>query len=309
MSATPPTILIAGAGVVGLARRGTARDRALCGPAARARARGAPAAASGAPTRPICASTRCRVRRSACSIRSARGNVSLARRASAYRRMHVWEGEDPSRRRARVRQRRDRGAGPRPYRRRQFAAQGLGRGARGRSERRARARRRLESVDVDSRLARVRLADGRSAQGTCSSPRTAASLRSAACSSCRSTARSYGQTGLVTHVATERPHRETAWQRFLPGGPLAFLPLADGRSSVVWSLPSERARRADRRGTRLVPRGATARERRRSRRARRLQPARGIPVAGAACAAATARRGPCWWATRRIRFTRSPAKG
>ena len=45
----------------------------------------------------------------------------------------------------------------------------------------------------------------------------------------------YGQRALVAHVATERPHEETAWQRFLPGGPLAFLPLVDGRSSIVWS--------------------------------------------------------------------------
>jgi 2-octaprenylphenol hydroxylase len=54
--------------------------------------------------------------------------------------------------------------------------------------------------------------------------------------------RSYGQHAVVTHVATERPHDETAWQRFLADGPLAFLPLADGRSSVVWSMPTERAR-------------------------------------------------------------------
>lgn len=53
--------------------------------------------------------------------------------------------------------------------------------------------------------------------------------------------RSYRQSALVTHVATERPHDETAYQRFLTGGPLAFLPLADGRSSVVWSLSAERA--------------------------------------------------------------------
>ncbi len=45
----------------------------------------------------------------------------------------------------------------------------------------------------------------------------------------------YDQTALVCHVTTERPHHETAWQRFLPDGPVALLPLADGRSSVVWS--------------------------------------------------------------------------
>ena len=46
---------------------------------------------------------------------------------------------------------------------------------------------------------------------------------------------------MVAHVATERPHQDTAWQRFLPGGPLALLPLSDGRSSLVWSLPEAEA--------------------------------------------------------------------
>ncbi len=54
---------------------------------------------------------------------------------------------------------------------------------------------------------------------------------------------SYGQHALVTHVATARSHGETAWQRFLPDGPLAFLPLLDGRSSVVWSMSSDNAQR------------------------------------------------------------------
>jgi 2-octaprenylphenol hydroxylase len=54
---------------------------------------------------------------------------------------------------------------------------------------------------------------------------------------------SYEQAALVTHVATGLPHRDTAWQRFLPGGPLALLPLRDGRSSVVWSLPTADAER------------------------------------------------------------------
>ena len=51
----------------------------------------------------------------------------------------------------------------------------------------------------------------------------------------------YDQRALVTHVATADSHDETAWQRFLPDGPLAFLPLADGRSSVVWSTRTDRA--------------------------------------------------------------------
>ena len=52
----------------------------------------------------------------------------------------------------------------------------------------------------------------------------------------------YDQQAIVAHVQTSEPHRETAWQRFLPTGPLAFLPLADGRCSIVWSVTEDRAR-------------------------------------------------------------------
>lgn len=55
--------------------------------------------------------------------------------------------------------------------------------------------------------------------------------------------RDYAQRAVVAHVATERVHEHTAWQRFQPGGPLAFLPLADGRCSIVWSLPNDEAAR------------------------------------------------------------------
>ena len=55
--------------------------------------------------------------------------------------------------------------------------------------------------------------------------------------------RDYAQRAVVAHVATARAHENTAWQRFLPGGPLAFLPLADGRCSIVWSLPDAEAAR------------------------------------------------------------------
>jgi 2-octaprenyl-3-methyl-6-methoxy-1,4-benzoquinol hydroxylase/2-octaprenylphenol hydroxylase len=55
--------------------------------------------------------------------------------------------------------------------------------------------------------------------------------------------RDYGQRGVVANVTTSRPHEHTAWQRFLPTGPLAFLPLADGRCSIVWTLPDAEAAR------------------------------------------------------------------
>jgi len=45
----------------------------------------------------------------------------------------------------------------------------------------------------------------------------------------------YHQTAIVATVATARPHQMTAWQRFMRNGTLAFLPLFDGTSSIVWS--------------------------------------------------------------------------
>jgi 2-octaprenylphenol hydroxylase len=48
--------------------------------------------------------------------------------------------------------------------------------------------------------------------------------------------RDYHQVALVATVATQKPHANTAWQRFLHTGPLAFLPLFNGQSSIVWSL-------------------------------------------------------------------------
>ena len=53
----------------------------------------------------------------------------------------------------------------------------------------------------------------------------------------------YDHAAVVTYVKTELPHQDTAWQRFVNKGPLAFLPLTDGYSSIVWSTQPDNAQR------------------------------------------------------------------
>lgn len=52
---------------------------------------------------------------------------------------------------------------------------------------------------------------------------------------------SYDQMGLVATVRTTGSHCDTAWQRFLPEGPLAFLPLGNDCCSIVWSTSPHRS--------------------------------------------------------------------
>lgn len=52
----------------------------------------------------------------------------------------------------------------------------------------------------------------------------------------------YQQSAVVATVHTELPHQQTAWQRFLTTGPLAFLPLNDPHvCSIVWSTTPQHA--------------------------------------------------------------------
>ena len=54
--------------------------------------------------------------------------------------------------------------------------------------------------------------------------------------------KAYGHTAIVATLKTEKPHELTASQRFMPEGPLAFLPLKDPHySSIVWSSEIEQA--------------------------------------------------------------------
>jgi len=51
------------------------------------------------------------------------------------------------------------------------------------------------------------------------------------------------QTAIVTTLHAERHHEDTAWQRFLPGGPFALMPGPGHAMSLVWTLPNAEAAR------------------------------------------------------------------
>ena len=51
----------------------------------------------------------------------------------------------------------------------------------------------------------------------------------------------FHQSAVVATVTTANEHQETAWQHFLPSGPLAFLPVSSTQCSIVWSTTDEHA--------------------------------------------------------------------
>ncbi|RTZ76407.1 MAG: 2-octaprenyl-3-methyl-6-methoxy-1,4-benzoquinol hydroxylase [Gammaproteobacteria bacterium] len=51
----------------------------------------------------------------------------------------------------------------------------------------------------------------------------------------------YDQSALVCTVKAEKGNQATAWQRFMPDGPLALLPLKTERFSIVWSTSPQEA--------------------------------------------------------------------
>lgn len=56
------------------------------------------------------------------------------------------------------------------------------------------------------------------------------------------TQKKYHQTAIVFNIEHERSHENIAYEKFLPGGPLAILPLKNShQSSVVWIAPDETA--------------------------------------------------------------------
>jgi len=52
----------------------------------------------------------------------------------------------------------------------------------------------------------------------------------------------YWQSCIVAFVKPEKPHNNTAYERFWPSGPFAILPLPRNRCRIVWTEPHEKAK-------------------------------------------------------------------
>ncbi|APZ43711.1 UbiH/UbiF/VisC/COQ6 family ubiquinone biosynthesis hydroxylase [Acidihalobacter ferrooxydans] len=101
----------------------------------------------------------------------------------------------------------------------------------------------VETLEIGPQTAQLTLSDGTRLGARLVVGADGARSRVCELAGMRRSVRKYGQTALVATVATDASHADTAWQRFLPTGPLAFLPLGDGRSSIVWSATTAQAER------------------------------------------------------------------
>ncbi len=100
----------------------------------------------------------------------------------------------------------------------------------------------IETMHIDEAGAQTQLKDGRKLRARLLVGADGAQSRIRELAGIHTKGWSYGQKAIVATVTISRPHNETAWQQFLPTGPLAFLPLnCQHRCSIVWSTDAGNA--------------------------------------------------------------------
>jgi 2-octaprenyl-6-methoxyphenol hydroxylase len=93
----------------------------------------------------------------------------------------------------------------------------------------------IKAAEVEERCAVIHLADGRRLEGQLLVGADGRSSMIRRSFHIPTQGWSYPQTGVVATVALSRPHGGVAHEIFLPGGPLAVLPLTGNRASLVWT--------------------------------------------------------------------------
>ncbi|HFJ9748501.1 TPA: FAD-dependent oxidoreductase, partial [Stenotrophomonas maltophilia] len=102
---------------------------------------------------------------------------------------------------------------------------------------------RVEALEQDDDGVRLRLDDGRRLEAALAVAADGAESTLRQLAGIEVEKHDYHQRGVVAYVDSDLPNQATAWQRFLPSGPLALLPVAERRSSIVWTLPEDEAAR------------------------------------------------------------------
>lgn len=101
---------------------------------------------------------------------------------------------------------------------------------------------RVRAMVRDDEAVRLTLADGRELSGKVVVGADGARSWVREQARITTTGWAYDQHAVTATVHTSKPHGRTAWQRFLPSGPLAFLPLPEpNASSIVWSTSPQAA--------------------------------------------------------------------
>ena len=101
----------------------------------------------------------------------------------------------------------------------------------------------VQDIHIEDNQVSVALADGQTLAGRMLLGADGAKSRVRSAAGIEVTAHHYNQRAIVTHLETEESNPGTAWQRFTDLGPLALLPLPEGRSSLVWSVHDDEAGR------------------------------------------------------------------
>lgn len=102
---------------------------------------------------------------------------------------------------------------------------------------------RVEALEQDADGVRLRFEDGRRLEASLAIAADGAESTLRRLAGLEVSRQDYGQRGVVAYVDSENDNEATAWQRFLVTGPLAVLPIAGKRSSIVWTLPDAEAER------------------------------------------------------------------
>jgi 2-octaprenylphenol hydroxylase len=99
----------------------------------------------------------------------------------------------------------------------------------------------VEAICAGDDEVMLRLRDGRELRGSLLAAADGTDSKTRGLLGIDTAGHAYHQDALVAHVQTAQGHANTAWQRFLSTGPVAFLPLNDGRCSIVWSVARSKA--------------------------------------------------------------------